>query len=56
MANFTAKIAFGIFEMTAFGVVVDAATTALNFASLINFDVYFVDRGIPSLTVCLLYL
>ena len=56
MANFTAKIAFGIFKMTAFGVVVAAATTALNFASLINFDVYFVDRGIPPLTVFLLYL
>ena len=56
MANFTAKIAFGIFKMTAFGVVVAAATTALNFASLINFDVYFVDKGIPSLTVYLLYL
>ena len=47
MANFTATIAFGIFKIPAFGVVVAATTTALNFASLINFDVYFVDRGIP---------
>ena len=56
MANFTATVAFGVFKMTAFGVVVAATTRALNFASLNNFDVYFVDRGIPSLTVCLPYL
>ena len=55
MANFTTAIPFGIFKMTAFGVVVATTTSALNFASLINFDVYFVDRSIPSLTVCLLY-
>ena len=56
MVNFTTTIAFGIFKMTAFGVVVAATMRALNVASLINFDVYFVDRSIPSLTFSLLYL
>lgn len=56
MANFATSITFGILKVTAFRVVIAAATIALNFAPLVNFNISFVERRIPFLRVSLLYL